>query len=541
MANVVRNPYSNTAGNTPSSLGNGVLAVNQSDGRIFYRSAAGVVTQFSSIVSYATTASFPASGASTSVLHLATDSSRLYQWTGTVYVEIGVASGYTLPNATSSTLGGVVVGAGLSVSSGTVSANVVSVAGRTGTVTISSSDVSGLGSLATANSVAYSSLTGTPSSFAPSSHASSHASGGGDAITPSSIGAAASSHTHSSSAITDFATEAAKYGPVVSVAGRTGTVTISSGDVSGLPTAGTGSTNYCAGNDSRLSDARSPTSHQHAASDINSGTIATSRLASGTADATTYLRGDQTWAVFAIADGSIASAKLADPFVYDCGAYAAIVPAAPTGISGTPGVGSVALSWTAPTNTGGASLTDYIVQYSTDQSSWTTFADGTSTATTATVTGLTGGTNYYFRVAAVNSVGTGAYVTSTAIAPSASKITISRTNGTSTFTGAGTAGSPYVRATEVLATNADGLQNYRFTASASCTVSFTITGIDYSLNGEILSVRKNGTQVSTLDYSGYDGAGIARSGTAALASGDVLLFQQSYTSSAFKNVSVSAA
>jgi hypothetical protein len=48
--------------------------------------------------------------------------------------------------------------------------------------TISSSQVSGLGSLATQSSVAYSSLTGTPSTFAPSSHASSHASGGSDAV-----------------------------------------------------------------------------------------------------------------------------------------------------------------------------------------------------------------------------------------------------------------------------------------------------------------------------------------------------------------------
>ena len=91
MANVVRNPYSNTAGNTPSSLGNGQIGVNQSDGRIYYRNSAGAVATFSSIASFATTASFPASGASSSVLYLASDTSRLYQWTGTVYVEIGVA------------------------------------------------------------------------------------------------------------------------------------------------------------------------------------------------------------------------------------------------------------------------------------------------------------------------------------------------------------------------------------------------------------------------------------------------------------------
>lgn len=35
--------------------------------------------------------------------------------------------------------------------------------------------------------------------------------------------------------------------------------------------------------------------HAHAAADITSGTIATARLGSGTADSTTYLRGDQTY------------------------------------------------------------------------------------------------------------------------------------------------------------------------------------------------------------------------------------------------------
>jgi hypothetical protein len=77
-------------------------------------------------------------------------------------------------------------------------------------------------------------------------------------------------------------------------------------------------------------------------------------------------------------------------------------------VSGTSGNGQVSLSWSAPTSTGGATITDYVVQYSTSSSgSFTTFSDGTSTATTATVTGLTNGTSYYFKVAATNSVGTG--------------------------------------------------------------------------------------------------------------------------------------
>ena len=49
------------------------------------------------------------------------------------------------------------------------------------------------------------------------------------------------------------------------------------------------------------------TTHTHAASDIASGTIATARLGSGTADTTKFLRGDSTWATPAAAAGSIAT------------------------------------------------------------------------------------------------------------------------------------------------------------------------------------------------------------------------------------------
>lgn len=87
-------------------------------------------------------------------------------------------------------------------------------------------------------------------------------------------------------------------------------------------------------------------------------------------------------------------------------------PAAPSNITGTVGSKSVVLSWSAPDYDGGNSIVDYLIQYRrTNATSWTLFADGVSTATTATVTGLTNGTSYVFRVAAVSSVGSSEYST----------------------------------------------------------------------------------------------------------------------------------
>lgn len=89
-------------------------------------------------------------------------------------------------------------------------------------------------------------------------------------------------------------------------------------------------------------------------------------------------------------------------------------PAAPTGVTATAGNAQAVVSWTAPAIVV-PPLTDYVVQYSSDSgSTWTTFSDGTSTATTATVTGLTNGTAYQFRVAGVNGLGTGAFSTASA-------------------------------------------------------------------------------------------------------------------------------
>jgi hypothetical protein len=87
----------------------------------------------------------------------------------------------------------------------------------------------------------------------------------------------------------------------------------------------------------------------------------------------------------------------------------ATVPGAPTALAGSlpGGAGEIALTWTAPGSDGGVAISDYIVEYSTDGTTWTTFSDGGSSTASATVTGLANSTAYTFRVSAVNGAGTG--------------------------------------------------------------------------------------------------------------------------------------
>ncbi len=88
---------------------------------------------------------------------------------------------------------------------------------------------------------------------------------------------------------------------------------------------------------------------------------------------------------------------------------AATAPGAPTGLTATAdGQTIINLSWTAPTNTGGAPITGYQIEVSpSGTSNWSDLVANT-TATTYAHTGLSAGETRHYRVRAINSVGPGA-------------------------------------------------------------------------------------------------------------------------------------
>ncbi|MCL2143708.1 MAG: fibronectin type III domain-containing protein, partial [Methanomassiliicoccaceae archaeon] len=95
-------------------------------------------------------------------------------------------------------------------------------------------------------------------------------------------------------------------------------------------------------------------------------------------------------------------------------------PSAPRNLKAAAGDGDVVLTWRIPSNDGGSEITSYVVYCDASDGSTTNSFSDVGTALTYTVTGLINGTEYEFRVAAVNDAGEGVSSVTVTATPSGS-------------------------------------------------------------------------------------------------------------------------
>jgi len=306
-------------------------------------------------------------------------------------------------------------------------APVQSVAGRVGAVQLQASDVTaGTFAIARIPTISYTALAGAPTSFAPSAH------------------------THSTSDVVAFTAAAAAAAPVQSVAGRSGAISLTAADVSGLASVAT------SGSYTSLSNAPAsfaPSTHTHALTDLTqssatkgqvptwngtvwaaatpspggvtsiagrTGDVTLAQLASsGTASASTFLRGDGAWSeagstdASSLTSGTVAAARL--PLATTTAAGAVIVgsglvissgvlsrssnydpaaaPGAPSGIYYEGGQTGNA-RWTA--SPGGVAVSYELQFTSNNGSTYSTVASGITSTSYPFVSG------YQFRVRGFN-------------------------------------------------------------------------------------------------------------------------------------------
>jgi len=197
-------------------------------------------------------------------------------------------------------------------------------------------------------------------------------------------------------------------------------------------------------------------------------------------------------------------------------AAAITAPGAPTGLTATPGNGRVTLSWTAPASDGGAGITGYVIYQGTSAGGESASPAATSKGTGATITKLTNGTTYYFKVAAVNeaeeqgkdsgqasatpasadsSASARASASASASARASASASASQTSGL-----AGAPGAPGAP-TRLTATPGNGEVGLSWTAPAAAPASYNVyegTSQGFSLGTAVKSTTGTSTTVTGL-------------------------------------------
>jgi DNA-binding beta-propeller fold protein YncE len=199
--------------------------------------------------------------------------------------------------------------------------------------------------------------------------------------------------------------------------------------------------------------------------------------------------------VNAIGTGAYSNVDTATPFV-------AAVPDAIVNLVATGANGQVTLTWTAPANNGSA-ITDYIVEYGETvgfPGNAQVFADGTSSLTGATVTGLVNATEYSFRVAAVNGVGQGPYSNVDTATPAAGSAPVNTTDAQITVD----INDFLSFSIENLAAGDEAAGDQPFGAGAEITDLTSTGNNDYAISGDFGSPVYTRLQTSTNSTDGYN-------------------------------------
>src|SRR5690348_5284526 len=158
-------------------------------------------------------------------------------------------------------------------------------------------------------------------------------------------------------------------------------------------------------------------------------------------------------------------------------------PGAPSGLAATAGDTQVSLSWNAPASDGGAVITSYRVYQGAGQT-----PVASVTGTSATVTGLTNGTRYSFKVTAVNKAGEGPASGAASATPTAATTNPGPPNGlaaspgngkvTLSWTAPGSDGGAAISGYEVYrGTSPGGESGTPVNGSLVAGTSYTVTGL----------------------------------------------------------------
>ena len=179
------------------------------------------------------------------------------------------------------------------------------------------------------------------------------------------------------------------------------------------------------------------------------------------------------------------------------------VPTAPVSLVASPRDGEIGFTWSAPVSDGGATITDYQVETSTDGgASWTATIPTTGGATAATITGLTNGVAILVRVSAYNIAGWGSPTASV----SAAAYTVP--DVPTALSGVGQDSSVLLSWTAPAANNGSPISGYMVERSADGGVTWTtaIANTGNSGTNAVVTGLTNGTayafRVSAINAAG---------------------------------------